>query len=153
MGTNQGPFLRSLVKIQWVVSEEKLFKEIVDARTHRRKMFDGQWAITKAHLEHWHEGCHDIIMLVFLPRLKKCFCFCNPSDPKFLTPTATAILRTQTKQFLCTSTITPFHHLVWHPFPPPQYSTHMFLLRSQKVSSSDSQGLLGWAYFSLSNWS
>jgi len=33
-----------------------LFKEIVDARTdartHARTMDDGQWAITKAHLEH-----------------------------------------------------------------------------------------------------
>ena len=37
-----------LVKIQSVVSEEMLFKEIVDARTD-----DGQWAITKAHLEHF----------------------------------------------------------------------------------------------------
>jgi len=34
-----------------------LFKEIVDARTdartHARTMDDGQWAITKAHLEHF----------------------------------------------------------------------------------------------------
>jgi len=37
-----------------VVSDEKLFKEIVDARTdgrtHARTMDDGQWAITKADL-------------------------------------------------------------------------------------------------------
>jgi len=46
-----------LVKIHQVVSEEMLFKEIVDARTdartHARTMDDGQWAITKAHLEHF----------------------------------------------------------------------------------------------------
>ena len=49
-------FLWSLVKIQLVVLEEKLFKEIVDertdGRTYGRTMDDGQWAITKAHLEH-----------------------------------------------------------------------------------------------------
>jgi len=43
--------------IHQVVSEEMLFKEIVDARTHvrthARTMDDGQWAITKAHLEHF----------------------------------------------------------------------------------------------------
>jgi len=56
--TTQGSFLWSLVKIQWVVLEEKLFKEIVDAPTHGRThgqtgtMDEGQWAITKAHLEH-----------------------------------------------------------------------------------------------------
>jgi len=36
-----------------MVSEEMFFKEIVDARTHARTMDDGQWAITKAHLEHF----------------------------------------------------------------------------------------------------
>jgi len=30
-----------------------LFKEIVDGRTDARTMDDGQWAITKAHLEHF----------------------------------------------------------------------------------------------------
>jgi len=33
-----------------------LFKEIVDAQTHARtdgRMDDGQWTITKAHLEHF----------------------------------------------------------------------------------------------------
>jgi len=35
------------------VSEEMLCKEIVDGRTHTRTMDDGQWAITKAHLEHF----------------------------------------------------------------------------------------------------
>ena len=34
-------------------TEEKLFKEIVDGRTHARTMDDGQWAITKAHIEHF----------------------------------------------------------------------------------------------------
>jgi len=30
-----------------------LFKEIVDGRTDGLTMYDGQWAITKAHLEHF----------------------------------------------------------------------------------------------------
>ena len=42
-------------KATQVDKEEKLFKEIVDARTvartHSRTMDDGQWAITKAHHE------------------------------------------------------------------------------------------------------
>jgi hypothetical protein len=39
--------LPSFNKFGQVVKEEKLFKEIVDARTNDY----GQWAITKAHLE------------------------------------------------------------------------------------------------------
>jgi len=31
--------------------DEMLFKEIVDAQTDGRTMDDGQWAITKAHIE------------------------------------------------------------------------------------------------------
>jgi hypothetical protein len=39
--------LQSFNKFGYVVKKEKLFKEIVDEQT----MDDGQWAITKAHLE------------------------------------------------------------------------------------------------------
>ena len=39
---DQGLFLWSLVNIQWVVSEEKLFKEIVDARTDGRTLCSGK---------------------------------------------------------------------------------------------------------------
>jgi hypothetical protein len=45
----QGTTLQSFNKFGFVVQEKKLFKEIVDAQT--RTMDDGQWAITKAHLE------------------------------------------------------------------------------------------------------
>ena len=40
-GTTQESFLWSLVKIQWAVSAQKLFKEIVDARTDAWTMDNG----------------------------------------------------------------------------------------------------------------
>jgi hypothetical protein len=43
----QGTSLQSFNNLGQVVYEEELSKEIVGART----MDDGQWAITKAHLE------------------------------------------------------------------------------------------------------
>jgi len=44
--------LVSFIKFGQVFLEEKLFKEIVDARTDAQTMDHRQWAITKAHLEH-----------------------------------------------------------------------------------------------------
>jgi len=59
-----------------VVSEEMLFKEIVDARTHARTMDDGQWAITKAHLEHfvlrWAKNGQDSVCPVFYFAMDGC---------------------------------------------------------------------------------
>jgi len=82
IGDTKGSFLWSLVKIHQVVLEEMLFKEIVDARTHghtdARAMDDGQWAITKAHLEHFVLRWAKNILKTFFDPVTY---LCNQSEP------------------------------------------------------------------------
>ena len=73
---------------------KKLFKEIVDAQTDTRMMDDGQWAITKAHLEHF--------VLRWAKKNKKYYWYIFPATLVFKkTPAMLKQERTRSSRTIC----------------------------------------------------